>query len=230
MPAPRPVCRTRGPALTTDRCTVILLTVIGAPNRDRAAERRQATRREILEAAWEVAREQGLAQLTLREVATKVGMRAPSLYSHFPSKHAIYDAMFRQAWEAYEAEIDGLEERLPPDPRAALKMIAASFVDFCLADLPRHQLMNQQIIPGFHPTPASYAPAVRILERGQANLQRIGITDPDGGDLFTAVIGGLIDQQWANDPGGDRWRRLLDRVVDMYATEVGVPRPRRRRK
>ena len=192
------------------------------------AERRLATRAEITEAAWKVAGEQGLAELTLREVAMKVGMRAPSLYSHFPSKHAIYDAMFRQAWETYEAEIDGLEERLPRDPRGALKMIAASIVDFSLADLPRHQLMNQQTIPGFHPSPASYEPAVRLLERLQANLQRMGITDPSAVDLFTAVTGGLVHQQWANDPSGDRWRRLLDRAIDMYATEVGVPRPRRR--
>ena len=202
--------------------------MIGDPNRDRVAERREATRAEIAEAAWDVAREQGLAELTLREVAMKVGMRAPSLYSHFPSKHAIYDAMFRQAWETYEAEIDGLEERLPRDPRGALKMIAASIVDFSLADLSRHQLMNQQTIPGFHPSEASYEPAVRVIERLRRNLERLGVTDQDAVDLFTAVTAGLVNQQWANDPGGNRWRRLLDRVVDMYATEVGVPRPRRR--
>jgi AcrR family transcriptional regulator len=202
--------------------------MIGIPNRDRVAERREATRAEIAEAAWDVAREQGLAELTLREVAMKVGMRAPSLYSHFPSKHAIYDAMFRQAWETYEAEIDGLEERLPRDPRGALKMIAASIVDFSLADLSRHQLMNQQTIPGFHPSEASYEPAVRVIERLRRNLERLGVTDQDAVDLFTAVTAGLVNQQWANDPGGNRWRRLLDRVVDMYATEVGVPRPRRR--
>ena len=202
--------------------------MIGKPNRDRLAERREATRAEIAEAAWDVAREQGLAELTLREVAMKVGMRAPSLYSHFPSKHAIYDAMFRQAWETYEAEIDGLEERLPRDPRGALKMIAASIVDFSLADLSRHQLMNQQTIPGFHPSEASYEPAVRVIERLRRNLERLGVTDQDAVDLFTAVTAGLVNQQWANDPGGNRWRRLLDRVVDMYATEVGVPRPRRR--
>ena len=202
--------------------------MIGNPNRDRVAERREATRAEIAEAAWDVAREQGLAELTLREVAMKVGMRAPSLYSHFPSKHAIYDAMFRQAWETYEAEIDGLEERLPRDPRGALKMIAASIVDFSLADLSRHQLMNQQTIPGFHPSDASYEPAVRVIERLRRNLERLGVTDQDAVDLFTAVTAGLVNQQWANDPGGNRWRRLLDRVVDMYATEVGVPRPRRR--
>ena len=77
--------------------------MLDTPNRDRKAERREATRQEILSAAWAVAREQGLAQLTLREVAERVGMRAPSLYSHFPSKNAIYDAMFADAWTQYLA-------------------------------------------------------------------------------------------------------------------------------
>ena len=42
-------------------------------------------------------------------------------------------------------------------------------------------------------------------------------------DLCVAVIGGLIDAQLANDPGGDRWRRLLDRAIDMFADNLGVP-------
>ena len=66
--------------------------------RDRQAERREATRLEIIEAAWVIAKEQGLAQLTLRDVADRVGMRPPSLYTHFASKNAIYDAMYHQAW------------------------------------------------------------------------------------------------------------------------------------
>jgi AcrR family transcriptional regulator len=59
--------------------------MLGIPNCDRVAERRAATHREIIDAAWEVAREQGLAQLTLRDVAERVGMKAPSLYSHVDS-------------------------------------------------------------------------------------------------------------------------------------------------
>jgi AcrR family transcriptional regulator len=66
----------------------------GEPNRDRRAERQEATRREILDAAWRVARTNGLAGLTLRDVAAAVGLRPPSLYSYFPSKDAIYDGMF----------------------------------------------------------------------------------------------------------------------------------------
>src|SRR5207302_1202736 len=66
------------------------------PVRDRRAERREATKAEIIDAGWELVRAEGLAALNLRDLAVKVGMRPPSLYSYFNSKHAIYDAMFLQ--------------------------------------------------------------------------------------------------------------------------------------
>jgi AcrR family transcriptional regulator len=139
------------------------LIVLGEATADWQSKRREAARQEILSAAWAVARENGLAALTLREVAARVGMRAPSLYSHFASKHAIYDAMFGQAWLAYEAETNGVD--LPRRPRAVLRVIARVFFDFAVADLPRHQLMSLRTIPGFTPTPENYAPAVRVMER-----------------------------------------------------------------
>jgi hypothetical protein len=42
-------------------------------------------------------------------------------------------------------------------------------------------------------------------------------------ELFTALIGGLVDQQFANEPGGDRWRRLIGRAIEMYASELDLP-------
>src|SRR3954452_20012084 len=66
------------------------------PMRDRRAERREATKAEILAAAWELVRAEGLAGLSLRDLARQVGMQARSLYSSFYSKHSIYDAMFLQ--------------------------------------------------------------------------------------------------------------------------------------
>jgi hypothetical protein len=27
----------------------------------------------------------------------------------------------------------------------------------------------------------------------------------------------------ANEPAGDRWKRLIDRVIDMYADEMQLP-------
>jgi AcrR family transcriptional regulator len=196
------------------------------PNRDRRAEYREATRREILTAAWEVARQEGLGAVTLRAVAVRVGMQAPSLYTHFPSKNAIYDAMFGQAWADFEQTAAASLVNGRRSPRAALKAMARTFFDFSTSDLARYQLMNQRSIPDFQPSAGSYEPAVRVLDSLRRLLREVGITDKDGLDLFTAVVGGLVDQQLANDPGGTRWRRLLDRAMDMYADEMGLGGPR----
>ena len=151
-------------------------------------------------------------------------MRAPSLYSHFDSKHAIYDAMFAQAWTDFLEVSRAAEAGLPDSPRAALRVLARLFFDFSTSDLARHQLMNQRTIPGFEPTAESYAPAVTVLEDLRALLGRLGISRDEDVDLCTALIGGLADAQLANDPGGDRWARLVDRSIDMFADDVGLPR------
>src|SRR3954454_13202046 len=69
----------------------------GETNLVRRESRAEMTRREITDAAWALVREQGLAALTMRELGARVGMRAQSLYVYFPSKHAIYDALFGEA-------------------------------------------------------------------------------------------------------------------------------------
>ena len=198
------------------------------PNRDRRAERREATRREILDAAWEIARQEGLSAVTLREVAARIGMRSPSLYSHFDSKNAIYDAMFAQAW----GELCDVFDAMPPPPaadRPAMLAMAETFFDFAVADLARYQLMNQRTLPGFRPSDEAYAVSIAAYERMRGMLRRCGIDAQADLDLCTAIIGGFVDQQLANDSGGSRWRRQLPRLVDMYCDEVGVPGPPLRR-
>ena len=207
--------------------------MLETPIRDRKAERRAATRREILDAAWEIARESGLAQITLRDVATRVGMRAPSLYSHFESKMAIYDAMYGEAWAEYDVRADDLQRDLPEHPRAALHVMAGHFYDYAIADLARYQLMNERVIPGFEPSAESYAPAVRVLERGRSVVTALGDVSDADFEIYISLLGGLVGQHFANDLGGDRVSALLARAVDMWADAVGLPplpSPARRKK
>lgn len=198
------------------------------PNRDRRSERREATRREILDVAWEIARRAGLAAITLREVAEQIGMRPPSLYSHFASKSAIYDAMFAQAWTEFASVFDALAPS-PRNHRGALLRQAQTFFDFAAADLARYQLMNQRTIPDFAPSAAAYAASVRVYERMRTEMRQRGVRSQADLDLWTAFLGGFVDQQLANDPGGTRWRRQLPRLVDMYCDEVGLAGPRLRK-
>jgi AcrR family transcriptional regulator len=192
--------------------------MLDSPTSDRRARVRSQTRAEIIQTAWQISREQGLAGLTLRDVAARVGMRAPSLYSYFGSKHAIYDAMFAQGCREFLDGIDRL--RFAGDPLADITVGVRFFVEFCLADPVRYQLLFQRTIPGFDPSPESYALATQGLERLRAELEGLGITDPEAMDLLTAISTGLISQQISNDPGGDRWARLVDRAMRMFYAHV----------
>jgi AcrR family transcriptional regulator len=200
--------------------------VTALPNRDRRAERREATRREILDAAWEIAGRDGLSAVTLREVGELVGMRAPSLYSHFDSKNAIYDAMFAESWIELTQLFDSAE--FPDSPREALLMEAEGFFDFATANLARDHLMNQRTIPDFEPSEDAYAASLASYERLRQSMRAKGVRRQVDLDLWTAMLAGLVNQQHANDPGGKRWRRQLPRLVDMFCDEVGVPGPRLR--
>lgn len=183
---------------------------------DRRAQRHAATRQEILDAAWELARQRGLTGWSLREVASAVGMRAPSLYVYFEGKDAIYDAMYAEGYRHLLERID----RAPTsgEPVEVLRWAAREFFDFYVADTPRHQLLFLRVVPGFEPSSASYALADHVVERLREVLAEAGIDQPEAVDLWTALFTGLASQQASNDPGGDRWQRLLDRAVDMLIT------------
>ena len=84
-------------------------------------------------------------------------------------------------------------------------------------------MLFQRTIPDFVPSAESYAVALEAYEAMTAQLAGSGITDPAKVDLWTAVLTGLTDQQISNDPGGDRWERIVDRAVDMLLDEVAPP-------
>jgi AcrR family transcriptional regulator len=204
------------------------LTMSGIPSSDRRARRRQETVDEVVAAAWELVREQGLVGLSLRDLGERVGMRAQSLYSYFASKHEIYDAMFLQGNEAFlewmrETSDPGTDGSARP---ADLRRVAHRFFEFCVSDPVRYQLLFQRTIPDFVPSERSYAVAQAAYKLTVDWLAAVGI-DQSGVDLWTAVLAGLVAQQLSNDPGGDRWLVLVDRAVDMLFTEL-VPAPRKK--
>ena len=196
------------------------------PIRDRRAERHEATKAEILEAAWEIVRAEGLGALSLSDLARKVGMRPPSLYSYFDSKHAIYDAMFLQGNEELLRRYEAMPEFA--DPVDEFRASAQMFVGFTVEDPARAQLMFMRSIPGFEPSAETYEVAVRIVERGKARFKKLGVTKAEQFDLWTGIISGLSFQQIANEPGTERWVRLVDQAVDMFLDHVNKEKGRRK--
>ena len=190
----------------------------------RDARRRDASA-VLVATAWEIVREVGLGGLSLRDLARRAGITTPTVYTYFESKNAIYDAMFKEAAESFaQSKAEPIEAG---DPHAALVIDVRRFVAFCTSDVPRYQLLFQHVLPGFIPSPEAYAPAVLALELSQQRLADNGVTDPAHWDIWTAMTTGLVDQQISNDPGGDRWSRLIDEVVAMLLAHSTPPRRRR---
>jgi AcrR family transcriptional regulator len=194
--------------------------------RDRRAERHAATRQEILDAAWRLGRERGLGGWSLRDVADAVGMRPPSLYVYFASKNAVYDAMFAQGYAALLALTDQAYDDLRAGRIAATEVLYAAardFFGFCVEDPARMHLLFLRTVPGFEPSGAAYALARETLARMSDVLVAAGATDPEQLDLWTALVTGLATQQVSNDPGGNRWRRLVEPAVDMFVAAHASP-------
>jgi AcrR family transcriptional regulator len=195
---------------------------VAPPGASRVEVRRAQTRRAILDSAWRLAVDSGLEALSLREIAASVGMRAPSLYSYFPNKAAILDGLFTDGYHALDDEIARVAEALPATAPARERLceLFRAWIGFCQVDQARYRLLFTNAVPGWKPSPEAYLSSLASYGRLCDYLVLAGITESDDVDLCTALSAGLIAQQMANDPDGDRWLRRVDDVVDMFLQHV----------
>jgi AcrR family transcriptional regulator len=192
---------------------------------DKVAQRREARVASIVASAWKLAREDGIAGVSLHALAREVGIRQPSLYEYFDSKHALYDAMFADGNQQLLDRLDQLTYRR--DPRAGLKQCVGAFVAFGLEDPARYELLFQRHVPGFVPSAESYALAGEVLGRVVKLINEAGVTHQGDIDCIVAMVAGLMEAQLSNDPGGNRWSRHLNRLIDLYVDDAinrGKPR------
>jgi len=197
----------------------------GTSGTDVRSRRRAQTRAEILDAAWRLSDRDGIAGLSLRDLAREVGMQAPSLYTYFDSKSAIYDAMFAAGFRELDATFDDLE--VEGEPVEVIATAIEAFIAFCRASVPRYQLLFTRAVPDWEPSSEAYAVSVRSLERTTQLLSGLGIERPEDLDLLTALTTGMAAQQLANDPDGDRWQRLSRAAAQMFVAHVSPRTPRR---
>lgn len=190
---------------------------------DRRRARREAKIAAIVAEAWLLAERDGLALISLRDLATRVDLRQPSLYVYFASKLDLYDAMFGDGYRRLVAYLDS--RPLPAEPRVGVEVLVVELVRFASSNPVVHQLLFQRTIPGFAPSPASWEMAVEFYDRARVVLARAGVEHQDDIDIFSSLVAGLCDQQIANDPGGDRWVVHVPRVVSMFLAGAHRPVP-----
>ena len=70
--------------------------------------------REIVDAALELLEEEGADGLSMRRIAERLGIRAPSIYKHLPDKQALEAAIISVGFERQAVESSRPRSRVPP--------------------------------------------------------------------------------------------------------------------
>lgn len=71
--------------------------------------KQEDTKQRILDNALELFSAHGYDSVSVGEIAKAVGIKAPSLYNHFPGKQAIFDAIVESTAAQYEEDTDKID-------------------------------------------------------------------------------------------------------------------------
>jgi AcrR family transcriptional regulator len=186
----------------------------------------EATRQDILDAARAIMREEGVGALSLHEVARRIGMKAPSLYTYFESKHALYDEIFRLGMQEYRAQLHQLDARY----RTGLPLLQATiehYMRFADENPELYALLFERPVPGFEPSEASMAEARGLLEDSnrrvrtmlEAGFVQSGLSVEETRDIVVVLMHGLTSLKRANEPDAPfaqgRFGSLLPHVIAL---------------
>lgn len=168
---------------------------------------------ELLDAAWRIIERDGVSALTLRQLAAQLGMRPQSLSEYFPSKAELLDALFRDGFSQVTQRLLDL----PQDAghRGNLVSSVSNFLDFCVSNPGRFQLMLQRAVPGFTPSAESLECSAQSLKIMEERAALAGVRDAADVDVLRALINGLAAEQIANEPGGDRFISQAERAMAL---------------
>ena len=206
------------------------------PGTDRRHLRRQQTIDEIIEVAVRLMAVSGVAGLSLGQVARQVGVRTPSLYGYFPSKNALYDAVFARGARSVLDAVGAASADAGQADSAydALLIAGRAMARWCMANQVYAQLLFWRPVPDFTPSPDAYQPAVELVDRTRAlftDMRDRGLLRSDA-DLDAAVrdwivvVSGVLSQQLANAPDEDaetgRFVSALPSLTRMFTREYGT--------
>ena len=104
------------------------------------SDRRRA---EVVAAAAAILEESGLEAVTMRAIADRLGIRAPSLYRQFPDKRAIEVALIAGGFADQAAAFEAATMTGEPPARAIARVYRA----WALANPHRYRLMTERPLP-----------------------------------------------------------------------------------
>jgi len=129
------------------------------------------TREALIQCCAELIVEQGVGALSLRQVAQRVGIKAPSIYVHFDSKEALLAETRRRATDALGETLRAAGHGA--DARARLVSTAMGYLQFARAQPSLFSLLFMELPSArrsLDQTPDTGSPYALVLQRAEEFL------------------------------------------------------------
>jgi len=139
--------------------------------------------REIVDAAREILEHEGLDALSMRRIADRLGIRAPSIYKHLLDKQALESALisagFEEQAERFEAAVRDADDSEP------LAAIGEAYRDFAAEHPHLYRLMTERPLDRSQLTPG-------VEQRANAPLLEAVGGDEERASAARAFAHGMI--------------------------------------
>lgn len=137
--------------------------------------KQEDTKQRILDKALELFSVQGYDSVSVGEIAKAVGIKAPSLYNHFPGKRAIFDAIVESTAARYQADTGKIDIHVQDVARdipvftqtteEALFEKVRQIFDYSLHDETISRFRRMMTIEQFHSTELAALYSQRYVDR-----------------------------------------------------------------
>ena len=151
------------------------------------ARYRQQVRDEVQARAWEQITEAGASALSLKAIATQMGMTAPALYRYFGSRDELLTQLILSTYQDL-AELIETAAQTGATPAARLGDIAQQLRRWAVANPQRYLLLYGTPVPGYHAPPEATGLARR---------------------MFAPILVGFVALQEDSDPDDRAFRRSV---------------------
>jgi AcrR family transcriptional regulator len=198
--------------------------------------RRQRNRNLMIQSILETARaimlEEGVAALSMQELARRLDMRAPSLYNYFSSKMDIYNALFRLGFTLFGEHMDKVVEGAQTW-QEELRHTFEAYMTFAIQNPDLYQLCFERPVPGFVPSDESLQVSFGRLQKSYERAARLltvidtGLPSEQTADLIIAMMHGLTALHMSNEPhlpvGQGRFGALIPAALSVLGQAWSRP-------
>lgn len=109
-------------------------------SKDRILRQKEETRKNILDAAYSIAKEEGWQGLSMRKIADRIEYTAPIIYEYFSNKEAILSELTGRGFNMLSKELEKAKAK-SENPEEQLEAMWMAYWEFAFTDTEMYQVM-----------------------------------------------------------------------------------------